>query len=368
MPTEKAHGIQIAKMCEAFVEAGIDLTLLVPNRKTERKSIKEYYNLRVPIKLKCLPAIDWYTGGRLGYFISSISFIISYLFFLFWKKIKKEKYIIYTVDIDNYSSSLFTFLHMPLFSEMHGGKSKTFATNLLFKGVDGIITINKIIAKELQNNFPNPKTRYLIEPNGVDLSYFDKKYKKEDARKKFGLPQNVPMVLYFGRFFEWKGLEIIPEVASHTPHIHWQMVGGTKEDFERLVKQPIPQNIFFAGGRPYSEMSTWLATADVLLVLGTSRDIQSFRYTSPMKIFEYMASSRLIIASDTPAIQEIVNDKEVLFYKHDNSKDLEIVLENAIKNQRELSPIIEMAMRHAERASWKARAERIFQFINKNIE
>ncbi|HEV8666352.1 MAG TPA: hypothetical protein VN665_00695, partial [Candidatus Paceibacterota bacterium] len=54
MPTEKAHGIQIAKMCEAFIESGIDLTLVVPSRKTTPESVQEFYNLRTPVAVQRL--------------------------------------------------------------------------------------------------------------------------------------------------------------------------------------------------------------------------------------------------------------------------------------------------------------------------
>lgn len=366
MPTEKAHGIQIAKMCEAFVEEGIDLTLVVPRRVTEPQTIQEYYGLRVPVKLIKLPVLDWYTGGRLGYPLSSFSFTISYLIFLWKRKRSGEKFILYTVDMDNYSSSALTFLGLPLFSEMHGSKPQTILQRMLFKKVKGIIPINRIIVEELQNRFPNSPTKYLVEPNGVDLAKFSAKYDKRDARKKLELPQDIPVVLYAGRFFDWKGLEILPQTAFLTPHIRWQTVGGAQADFERLVKQSLPENLFFAGSRPHSEMPLWFAAADALLVLGTSRDIQSYRYTSPMKLFEYLATGRPIVASSTPAIREIVTEKEAIFYIPDNTADLARVVQYAVSQNEKLLPLTEAAMRQATRSSWRARAERIVGFITEH--
>lgn len=71
LPSEKAHGIQIAKMCEAFIEAGLDITLIAPRRRGSNSDLASYYNLRVPVPIRFLPAIDLYTGGPLGYRISS---------------------------------------------------------------------------------------------------------------------------------------------------------------------------------------------------------------------------------------------------------------------------------------------------------
>lgn len=365
IPTEKAHGIQIAKMCEAFIEAGVDVTLVVPRRHTDPRSVREYYNLRVEVPLVRLPAIDWYTGGRIGYPISSLSFMASYLFFIWCKKMTGEEFVLYTVDTDNYSSSALVLLGRPLFSEMHGSKASTFAQQLLFKKVNGIIAINKIIVEELKQNFPHSRTRYIVESNGVDVSEFAG-IPKRDARVQLGLPPNTPIVLYAGRFFNWKGLEILPQAAAENLSIRWQIVGGEGKDFKRLVKERLPANFFFAGSRPHKEMSLWFAAADALLVLGTVRDIQSYRYTSPMKLFEYLAAGRPIIASNTPAIREIVSDKEATFYTPDDAQDLARVVQHTVTHGAELALQTTAAQRLAEASSWRARAERIVQFIQEN--
>ncbi len=362
MPIEKAHGIQIAKMCEAFIEAGVDVTLVVPRRATDERSVRDYYHLRVDVPLVRLPVLDWYRGGRLGYFLSSVSFMLSYLLYIGYKKVAGENFILYTVDTDNYSSSALVLLGLPLFSEMHGAKPSTIPQRTLFRRAHGIVAINKIIVKKLQETFPRSSARYIVEPNGVDLSVFAG-IDKRDARTRLGLPHDIPIVLYTGRFFGWKGLEILPHAAVLTPFMRWQMVGGTEEEFARVVKDPLPANFFLAGSRPHSEMPLWFAAADALIVLGTARDIQSYRYTSPMKLFEYLAAGRPIIASRTPAIQEIVSEEEVLFYEPDDVNDLARAAQYAVTHAEELRPHSEAAKRKAASSSWKVRAERIMCFI-----
>ena len=362
MPTEKAHGIQIAKMCEAFIEEGIDLTLVVPTRATDARSLKDYYGLRVSVPLVRLPALDWYGRGRFRYALSSLSFMFSYVCFLAYKKMAGEHFVLYTVDIDTFSSSALTFLHRPLFSEMHTAKSATIAGRVLFKGIRGIIAINRIIVEELRRAFPHSRAQYMIEPNGVDLASFPKTEKAE-ARTRLGLPIDIPIVLYSGRFFEWKGLEILPKAAAATPSIRWQIVGGDEEGFEKLVHEFLPANFFFAGSRPYNEMPLWYVAADALIVLGTKRDVQSYRYTSPMKLFECFAAERPIIASGTPALHEIASEKEVLFYEPDDAQDLARLASYAVTHHKELAPKIQAAGRMAAQYSWRSRAERIVRFI-----
>ncbi len=365
MPTEKAHGIQVAKMCEAFIEAGIDLTLVTTSRATDLRSLKAYYGLRTEVPLARLPSFDWYTAGRIGYFFSSLTFMLSYLIFLWHKKISGEKFILYTIDADAYSSSALALVRAPLFSEMHGSKPRSFSQRILFSRARGIIATNKITAGELRKNFPQSRAQYVVEPNGVDLSAFPQ-ISTQDARSQLGLPSDVRIALYAGRFFEWKGLEILSPAAAAAPGIRWQIVGGEREDFTRFVQEPLPQNLFFAGSRPHSEMHLWFAAADALIVLGTARDTQSYRYTSPMKLFEYLATGRPIVASNTPALREIVSEKEVYFYEPDDAHQLARMVQSAVGDGTQSVLRAGAAHRLAEGFSWRARAERVKQFVEKN--
>ena len=365
MPTEKAHGIQIAKMCEAFIEAGIDVNLVVPSRATAMQSIQEFYSLRVSVPTtRLLPVPDLYTWGRFGYRVSSYFFMAASVVFLWRKKIKGENFIVYTVDLDNFSSSALPLAGMPLFSEMHGGKPNTFAQRFLFRSVRGIIAINPIIVGELKKTFSSSPVRYCVESNGVDGTSFTPADKKE-ARKRLRLPQEERIVLYAGRFFDWKGLEILPHAAALTPDIQWYVVGGDKESFTELIRGQLPDTMHFAGSRPHEEMRLWYAAADALVVLGTKRDVQSRLYTSPMKLFEYLLSGRAIVASGTPAIRQIVSEQEVLFYEPDNVKDLADKAAYAIGHGADVAGRIAAAERKGHGISWKARADRIREFMQK---
>lgn len=365
MPYEKAYGIQLAKMCEALVEEGVDLTLIIPNRGP-RGSLREFYGLRVDIPTMWLPALDLASYERFGYFCMALSFSISYVVFLLYKRLQGERFVLYTLDADRYSSSALVLVPAPLFSEMHGAKPKTFATRLLFSRVRGIMAINRIIIRELEAVFPHSRARYIAEPNGVDLQMFAPQ-DKVSARAKLGLPLEERIVLYAGRFYDWKGLEIIPQAAALTPKIRWQMVGDTREKFAEVVKESLPANLHFAGGKPHSEMPLWIAAADAVLVLGTKRDEQSYRWTSPMKLFEYMAAGRSIVASATPALLEVVGAREALLYEPDDAKDLAEKVRQAVEQSSQVAALISEALQSARGRSWSGRAKRVIHFIESTL-
>jgi len=372
MPTEKAHGIQIAKMCEAFIEAGIDLTLVVPNRKTVPKSMKDYYGLRVDIPMIKVPAIHTHTGGKILFTLSSLSFALSYFVhrWLFWKK--GEDSVVYTIDIDNTAYCLVPFLGLPYFSEAHTAKAKTWIHRILFSRISGLITINGIIKKEMIERFGLATQKVYVEPNGVDEQFFPSAQDSDvrnEARRLLGIDENINLALYTGRFFEWKGLEIFPAASlllEDTMAIG--IVGGPKEEFTRITGiQSLPSNLLFFGEQPHSKIPLWLQAADVLVVLGTKRDMQSYYYTSPMKLFEYLASGKPIVASDTPAIREIISEKEGVLYTPDSPDDMAKKLCYAAYYSDEIASKVAAAKARAMTFLWRNRARRIISAINETL-
>lgn len=273
---------------------------------------------------------------------------------------------LYTIDADQYSSSALALIPAPLFSEMHGGKSRTFVSRLLFSHLRGVIAINKIIIDELKKAFPRSPARYIAESNGVDLALFAPRDKSQ-ARLTLGLPRDVPIVLYAGRFYSWKGLEVIPRAAAISPEIRWQMVGDTREKFASFAEEPLPANMHFAGGRPYAEMPLWIASADAVVVLGTKRDEQSYRWTSPMKLFEYLAAGRPIVASATPAVKEVVSADEAFLYEPDDALDLADKARQAVSGGAQAASLVGRAAQSARRLAWNERAKRVIHFIESTL-
>jgi glycosyltransferase involved in cell wall biosynthesis len=362
MPSEKAHGIQIAKMCEAFIEQGVDVVLILPSRKNKVKSIKDFYGLRREVKTVMLFSFDWYDRGRVGYAVSTLSFMFSYLAYLSTHLRRGD--VVYTVDLDHFAYGAIPFLNAPYFSEMHGGKPTTSLHRNLFKKAAGIIATNDITKEQLKKEFSLPEERIIVEPNGVDFTAFSP-LDKQQARQKLSLPSDLKLALYVGRFFDWKGLEILPDAAKKLPSdITIGLVGGSAEEFSRVTERK-SEGLVFYGEKLYAQMPDWIAAADVLLVLGTKRDEQSWQYTSPMKVFEYMACKRPIVASKTPALQNILSNDECYFYEPDDAGALAEAIVKATESDD--ASRAEGAYEKVRQYSWELRAKRILGFIQKRL-
>ncbi len=356
-PNEKAHGIQFAKTCESFSKLGVNLELVLPKRKTKIKEDPfSYYDIKNKFKYKKIWAPNFFPKTSLDFLLSSFIFGINSFFYI----LRKENSIIYSIDLDPVSFFLFSFLKQPYFFEMHGPKKNNFLNRRLFKKIKGIIAINEAVKNDLIKNFPYLKDKIIICSNGLDLLDLKENCGKEEARKNLGIGFDKKVVVYTGSFQGWKGIETIIEAAKRLKEVLFYFVGGRK-------KGDFPENIYFMGMRNFKEMPLWRAAADVLIVTGTKNDDYSFFYTSPMKLFEYMGARRPIIASRTPAIEQVVSDKEVFFHEADNPQDLANKIKFVFENKEEVNKKIESAYIKAGEYTWENRAKKILKFIKEKI-
>ena len=358
LPNKKAYGIQIAKMCEAFIEAGADLTLVIPRTKAaQTASMRDFYGLRVEVPTKILPGFDWYAGGRLPFFLSSLIFMKVSGLYLLWKRIRGERAVVYTIDMDTFSFSFLPLCGFPIVAEMHDTKPAHILARFFFRHIKGIVATNEEIKHSLVERFRIPSEKIIVESNGVDFSIFFP-YDRNTARSGLSIPREETIALYAGRFYEWKGLGILGQAARLAPDVNWYAVGGTPKEFIRATGVVnIPANLTIVPEKPIGEVPQWLAAADALLVLGTKMNARSYLHTSPMKVYEYMAAQKPIVASSTPALQSIIGPDEVVFYEPDNATALVEAVRKSVKGSNQ--DMIARAAHSAADHSWQNRAERI---------
>ncbi len=366
-PTEKAHGIQMAKMIEAMVGSGADIEVIAPKRGAGGDA-KEFYGLRRQISVTKLPVLNTYASGKLGFWAASISFAWGYWLFLVWKKVRGEKFIVYTIDIDQFSFFMVPFIGVPYFVEVHDAKKNGFFFNQLFQKASGVVVINSLIKETLIEEFKLCGNKIIVHPNGIDLAQFDLNISRSDAKSRLQLLAGEKIALYVGKFYEWKGMDILAEAAKKTPEIKFYLVGGSKNDLIKATKvEHWPENIICAGQRDFKEIPLWLKAADALLVLGTRKNEYSFKHTSPMKMFEYMASHTPIVASATPAILQIAGSAEVVFYEPDNAGALAEKIRHTMSNAPETKFLADAAYKKVKMFSWDKRATSVLEFTKMGI-
>lgn len=126
-----------------------------------------------------------------------------------------------------------------------------------------------------------------------------------------------PVVGYVGGLYAGRGIELILAVAARMPEVTFRLVGGSDADVARWRASSPTPNVEFLGFQSQSALPGLYAKMDIVLmpyaksgILSETRGVDTSRWTSPMKMFEYMASGAAIVSSDLPVLREVLVDGE----------------------------------------------------------
>jgi len=367
IPTEMAHGLQIMKMCEAFAKQGVELELLVPWRFGISELIKQnpfkYYRVEKNFKVKKLFCIDLTPLnkylGPVSFLTQAISFAVSAFLYSLFNKVD----IIYSRD--RFSLWPITLIKNNLVYEVHQLHRSSF--KFLFKKIRKLVVITKNLKEDLIKKGIDGN-KILVASDGISLKDFDIKENQEECRKRVGLPQNKRIILYTGHLYRWKGVETLAMASKFLGENDLiVIVGGIKwylSNFKDFVKVNDLKNVLVVGHKDYAQMPYYLGAADCLMLTGTKASETSQKHTSPMKMFEYMASQKPIIASDLPSFKEILNEANCILVEPDHPWEMAMGIMRAL-NDAELSKrISEQAFQDVQKYNWDNRARTIINFIN----
>jgi glycosyltransferase involved in cell wall biosynthesis len=124
----------------------------------------------------------------------------------------------------------------------------------------------------------------------------------------------APRVGYVGHLYPGKGLELIVRLAREMPQVDFHVFGGTAHDAEHWRGAGPPSNLLLHAHLRPCEVPQALAAFPIALapyqyrvaVSGGNGD--AARWMSPLKLFEYMAQGKAIVASDLPVLREVLRD------------------------------------------------------------
>lgn len=353
MPTEKAHGVQILKTCEALVRAGATLELIVPTRLNPiQESAFAYYDMPETFPITYLKVPDTVGWGRFGFILQTMRFAHA-----------AKKYVRAHADAetivygrDERALVHFLDLKLPIIWETHTGAWNGAARRVAARAKRIIAISNGLKDEYVSKGVPAAKI--IVAHDAIDLQAFASVPSKQEARAALGLPQDAIIAMYIGKLTAEKGAPVFFEAAAQLKGaVGAAVIGGTEIEIAAL-RAAYPA-VRFLGSRPYRELAAHQAAADILVLPNSGRTDVSARYTSPLKLFAAIASGVPIVATDVPSLREVLDDTMATFVPPDDASALARAIQDTAANPAAAKERAAHALAAASGYTWDIRARAI---------
>jgi glycosyltransferase involved in cell wall biosynthesis len=172
-------------------------------------------------------------------------------------------------------------------------------------------------------------------------------------------------IAYAGHLYPWKGVDLVIEAIAGMQDVHGLIIGGHAAEPDLARVQDVAKKLYcslrttFTGMIAPADVAARLREADVLVLPNPSSAL-SREFTSPLKLFEYMAAGRPIVASDLPSLREVLTDgHNAVLVEPGNPQALTAGIRR-IKDDPELGRrLAAQALADVREYTWARRAERL---------
>lgn len=185
-----------------------------------------------------------------------------------------------------------------------------FVTRRFYRNVDHIVAVGDTVKRKLVERWGLDPTKISVVRNGADVDLFLEERPTEGVRARFGLGSG-PVVTFTGSFQPWHGVDLILEafrlVSARLPQAQMLFVGdgGLRPELEQRVRDyGLQSRVVFTGRVSHEDVASLLRVSDVAAIYhrGEAAEIVE----TPLKLFEYMAAGRAIIAPSVPNMRHIL--------------------------------------------------------------
>ena len=207
----------------------------------------------------------------------------------------------------------------------------------------------------------------VVAHDGVDTARFANLLGSTAAKQRAGRDPARPIAGYAGHLYEGRGIDVILACAQALPYWSFVIAGGLPADIsavERRCRERGLANVELLGFVDNAELPERLAIADVLLmpyatrVMVSGGRLNTAQWMSPLKMFEYMAMGRAIVASDLPVLREVL-DETVAFLAAPDRPECWVHALTTLADPDRRRPLAAAAKARAARYGWSSRAGRI---------
>lgn len=330
-PNTRGHGIQIAHTVEALIRAGIAVTIVVPNRKGEGET-------NIPVERISVPdTVQW---GALGYVLLVVSFALKTL----------SSRAVASADVVYSRDAILLIPHIlrgrRCVYECH---APTMSARVLIRLVP-VVAISEGLCTWARNH---GASRVLYAADAVDLAAFTQSTERPTKAK--------PKVVYAGTLYPRKGAWVLAAAARELTEYCDVVIYGAPDRERVELSTQYPEAIFM-GAYQQEDLPHILKSASLVVIPNIASNEDSALYTSPMKLFEAMASGTPIVASDVPSLRSVLADNMAYFVNPEDPHALATGIVTALNDPQQKEKAAR-ALAEVQKYTWDKRAQAIQEFI-----
>src|SRR3989344_4820071 len=386
IPSEKAQSNQIMKFCSALVSKGLEVTFIVPKRWHQSKEMRaqhspnifSYYGVN-PFNFRQLPCIDLlevtpYIVQRL---LAFPLYCASFLFALFFFLLLRDTADIYYVR-DYPTASLLRlialFKKIRVVFELHSLHPHSIFFLLALSKRFSYVVLTHATRERLSKLAGIRPERILVAHDAVDERVLSFSESSVTTKERLGLPDKK-IIGYIGRFHTLgmeKGLETLIQamqiVLRKFPETMLCLVGGPNEmipGYTTLAaKLGMNEKLLVFDYVVPAEVKQFINSFDVCVIPFPWTEHFAY-YASPLKLFEYMAAGKPIVATGLPSIREILQDgTSAVLVRPSDSESLANGILRVLTDEALAKKIGENAKKEVmQKYTWEKRARAVLGFI-----
>lgn len=251
-------------------------------------------------------------------------------------------------------------------------KPHRIAEQLQWEMADAIFVISEAV-KQMMIEYGAEGSKIHVHPSGVDPDVFHPGVDGSEIRKKLNIGKKF-VCGFTGTFAQWHGVDVLAESVKHIvariPEAIVLFVGDgmLRPQIEEILKRDnMEKHAIITGVVPYPKVPEYLAACDVLLSPCVSNEEGLGFFNSPVKLFEYLAMQRPIVASDVGQQAEVIEDGvNGLLCEERSPEDLAEKIFSLYKNKDLAEETALQARRSAvEKYNWNSNAQGVVDVYRK---
>jgi glycosyltransferase involved in cell wall biosynthesis len=227
-------------------------------------------------------------------------------------------------------------------------------------GARAVVSLTQTFKDEIVSSHWQPAERVFVVPDAYDEDVFHP-HSREEARAALNLPLDALVVGYAGMTFAYRRLDLLLQALKlwNEPSARALIIGGRPHelrDLKELAKElDLEGDVLWREREPAETTARDLSAADIFVIPDTVTDAAA----SPLKMFEYMALGRAIVAVDRAALREVLSPDAAEFFRPGDETDFVRALRAVAGSDEYRQSMAARALECAGEYTYARRAEKI---------